>query len=292
MKQLKKLFMGALVVSVLAGCSGSDAASTTDETTAPVVTQETTPTQSVNITVSEFTGEEKQEKIEFEHISGVGYEGWMMLIHDPEMVKVAVNPNLATGGAGPDLDTYVETYGAIAGMNAGGFQDDGGKGNGGIPQGIVIHNGELVSGYMDAYSDIIGIDSDYKLICAGATARQALEWGIQEAVTFGPVLISGYEDVFDRSYSNLTVTNPRSAIGQLSDGTFLFLVLDGRGPSSFGAKYEDLVDIFLEYGAVTAANLDGGNSTALIYEGEYVNYPVSMYGSRNLPTAFLVMGDE
>ena len=86
--------------------------------------------------------------------------------------------------------------------------------------------------------------------------------------------------------------NPRTAIGQRSDGTFMLLVIDGRGPTSFGALYEDVIKIFQENDAVNAANPDGGNSSAMIYDGNYVNTPVSMYGSRNLPTVFLVKGDN
>ncbi|MGN1389843.1 MAG: phosphodiester glycosidase family protein, partial [Bulleidia sp.] len=78
---------------------------------------------------------------------------------------------------------------------------------------------------------------------------------------------------------------------QTDDGTFLLLAIDGRGPSSFGATYDDLISIFQSYGAVTAATLDGGNSTAMMYNGSYVNTPVSMYGSRNLPTVFLIRAE-
>ena len=41
-----------------------------------------------------------------------------------------------------------------------------------------------------------------------------------------------------------------------------------------------------------AGNLDGGNSSVMIYNGRYVHYPVSMYDSRNLPSVLLVRGDE
>ena len=44
----------------------------------------------------------------------------------------------------------------------------------------------------------------------------------------------------------------------------------------------------LQYGAVNAANLDGGSSTLMIYENEPVNYCASLYGSREIPTSFLV----
>ena len=60
----------------------------------------------------------------------------------------------------------------------------------------------------------------------------------------------------------------------------------------FRGQYEDIIKIFQDNDAVMAANLDGGNSSAMIYDGSYVNTPVSMYGSRNLPTVFLVKGDN
>ncbi len=240
------------------------------------------------VTVSEFTGVEQSDDMWIEHITGSTYEGWMMCVKNSDDITVEVNPYLGTGADAPELETYVEKFKAVGGINAGGFMDEGGTGNGSIPQGIVIHNGELLYGNPNVYQSIIGIDKDDKLVCTGGTGNDALKWGMKEAVTFGPVFISNYEDVFDRNYQNLAMLNPRTAIGQASDGTMLLLVLDGRGPSSFGAKYEDVIDIFRSYDAINAANLDGGNSTAMIYNGEYVNNTVSMYGSRNLPTVFLV----
>ena len=68
----------------------------------------------------------------------------------------------------------------------------------------------------------------------------------------------------------------------------LLLVLDGRQPVSFGSTYQDIIDIMLDFGAMTAANLDGGNSTVMIYDEETLNSTVSIYGDRRLPTAFLV----
>ena len=43
---------------------------------------------------------------------------------------------------------------------------------------------------------------------------------------------------------------------------------------------------------VNAGNLDGGNTSVMMYNGEYANYPVSMYNSRNLPSVILVKGEE
>lgn len=249
-------------------------------------------TVSISETAETNEGGEPVDDIEIVPIYGSTYEGYMMLVHNPEDISVAVNPYLGTGAAAPSLDEYVSMYHALAGINGGGFQDDGGHGNGSIPQGVVIHEGQLVYGNPNTYLGIVGITKDGKLFCANATGNECLEWGIQEAVTFGPVFINNYQVVFKEGTDNLGMLNPRTAIGQRSDGTFMLLVIDGRGPTSFGALYEDVVKIFQANDAVNAANLDGGNSSAMIYDGSYVNTPVSMYGSRNLPTVFLVKGDN
>ena len=88
---------------------------------------------------------------------------------------------------------------------------------------------------------------------------------------------------------NSSGVNPRTAIGQRSDGAVLLLVIDGRQVISMGATYQDLVDIFLEYGAVNACNLDGGSSTLMWFDGGYVNNCASVVGIRPVPTTFIVL---
>ena len=44
----------------------------------------------------------------------------------------------------------------------------------------------------------------------------------------------------------------------------------------------------LQYGAVNACNLDGGSSSNLWFDGEYINSSASLIGDRRIPTAFLV----
>ena len=54
------------------------------------------------------------------------------------------------------------------------------------------------------------------------------------------------------------------------------------------ASYADVIDVMLEYGAVNAANLDGGSSSLMYYKGEYINSCASLYGPRNMPTSIIV----
>ena len=109
-------------------------------------------------------------------------------------------------------------------------------------------------------------------------------------MSFGPLLIVNGQSV------NVTGTggglNPRTAIGQTADGRVLLLVIDGRQTTSLGATFKDIIEIMFEYGAVNAANLDGGSSTLMMFDGEILNSSASLYGPRQLPTAFLVRGAE
>lgn len=239
----------------------------------------------IDLPVEKEALDKNGDGIYIEHIYAGTYEGYMMIVEDPKDVYIAINPTLGTGLDAPSLDDYVEDNRALGGINGGGFEDVGGNGNGSIPAGITIIDGKLVSG--GAPQPILGITKDHKLITTTMSGEEALDTGVVEAVTFGPTFIYNGQVVYQPT-SDLNMLNPRTAVGQKADGTFLLLVIDGRGPSSFGAKYEDVVDIFLEYDAVMAGNLDGGNSSVMIYGDQYVHYPVSMYNSRNLPSVILV----
>ncbi len=61
-----------------------------------------------------------------------------------------------------------------------------------------------------------------------------------------------------------TSTNPRTALGVKSDGSVVFLAVDGRQSNhSAGLTLPDLAKYMLSIGCVEAYNLDGGGSTTL-----------------------------
>ncbi len=226
--------------------------------------------------------------IVIEDVVGATYKGKMMIVKDPTRLFVGT-PGPYDGRPGQTLDDLVKNNGAVAGINAGGFEDENGFGNGGTPIGIVIHDGELQFGSPSQSSTVIGFDGNGKLIVGNMTAQTALNKGIREAVSFGPaLLVNGEAAPVAGTGGGL---NPRTAIGQRADGAVLMLVIDGRQSHSLGASYKDCQEVMQQYGAINAANLDGGSSTLMIYEGEHVNYCASLYGSRDLPTSFLVRGD-
>ena len=173
--------------------------------------------------------------------------------------------------------------------------------------GVVVENGEILYNG-PSYGDVmVGFNSDHVLILtdvggmsASAFESYVKENNITDAASFKDVA-GGNINHFTKLIVNGEAVelggkgvgaNPRTAIGQCADGTVLFLCTDGRGTGGhLGATGQDLINIMLQYGAVNAANLDGGSSSSLYYEGEYAITSTHMrYAdtSRKVPTAFVV----
>ena len=232
-----------------------------------------------------------EEWLEIIDIKKLTYTGKLMLIHDPSRVVIGTLDHYGSGYQGLYVMEFIEKYNAIAGTNAGGFVDPNGTGTGAIPEGIVIQDGRLVWGYPDSwFRNVIGFDANHILHVGDMFGQTALDLGMVSAISFdpGPVLI---KDGVVRSNLGGGL-NPRTCIGQTADGTVLLLVLEGRRPDSLGATYDDLAQLMAEYGAVNAANLDGGSSSDMFYEGEAIIRNSSYVGGRRLPSAILVLNGE
>ena len=241
------------------------------------------------ITDSKFTFENSQldkDEIEIVDIIGPTYKGKLMIINDPSRVELATLASFEPDSNGKRVEDFVKETNAVAGINAGGFEDVNGVGKGGYPLGLVIKDGQIIHETEDRVDTLIGFDKNNKLIVGRMSGKKALELGVKDAIAFGPVFIVNGKAQKSSGFSG--GINPRTVIGQRKDGAVLFLVIDGRQSHSIGATYEDCIDVMLEYGAYTAANLDGGSSSIMVYNNEIVNKCASLYGSRRMPTAFIV----
>ena len=219
-------------------------------------------------------------------VPGETFTAYMLIVYDPSRVILGCFPDMFRE-KGYTVEEFVEMFGAVAGTNAGGFEDYGGNGDGSTPDKAVIRDGELLLGGFGMGSGFTGIDFDGILHAGIPNAATAESLNIKEGVSFGPVLVIDGEINYKDLYSN--GLNPRTAIGQRADGAILLLVIDGRQPNSLGASFEDEAKLMLEFGAVNAANLDGGSSSLMWIDGEYINNKASVIKPRKVPTAFLVM---
>lgn len=244
-------------------------------------------------------------------VSGPTFSGYMLVISDPSRVSLCVSESIISNAAngwgwwnysrGQQLSAMVEATGAIAAINGGAFYDPDGEGNGGCPDGVLCYNGELMYWGPEANGDydwenkkvnVIGISYDNILILGQYTKSEFLELGIRDAVSFDnpdpPFLVvnGSQSEVVGTGGSGI---QPRTCIGQRADGAFLFLVIDGRGAGgSLGATQKEATRILLDFGAVNAANLDGGSSSEMIINGETVSKPCSLIGARYMPDGFIV----
>ena len=262
----------------------NSAAASSETTNASLITITEAGQSSDNEGASAGETDNFADGIKIEEIKGSTYKGFMMIVDDPLRVFVGTPGGFGSGYEGVTLKKMIESSGAVGGINAGGFYDPGGGGNGGIPNGLVICQGQLVWGDMSAACSVIGFDSKGILHVGTMTAKEALNADLQWAVSFGPTLIVNGAPCGGMASG----VNPRTAIGQRADGAVLMLVVDGRQVDSLGATFDDLANIMLDYGAVNAANLDGGSSTLMIYNDEILNVCASISGPRDIPTSFLI----
>lgn len=223
-------------------------------------------------------------------ISGPTYIGKMMIVYDPSRIILGVCDTFSEDVRGLTLPQLCRKYNAVAGINGGMYTDTNGMGTGGMPKGVVIAGGQLLLGDPDTVYTTYGFTNNNVLVVGSMTPTRALEIGVRDAVSFGPTLIVNGTPA--SVYGSSSGLNPRTAIGQREDGAVLMLVIEGRQAYSVGATYSDLIDIMLEYGAINAANLDGGMSSTMYFNDELIIQSASMNSSRCIPTGFVVLAEE
>lgn len=198
--------------------------------------------------------------------------GYLVAIYQPEKVKLISTKQFNAGTYGERIITMCERYGGKVCINGGGFVDNGMGSD--IPIGYVIKDGKIIwsdNNDNSSRGNLIGMTADGKLkLMSNATGEEALKEGIMDAMQFGPFLIVNGKsleisgDPWGRA--------PRVAIGQTKEGVLLFLVVDGENYIN-GASLRDVVETFEKYGAINAANLDGGQSSTLVVNNKLYNNP-------------------
>lgn len=215
------------------------------------------------------------------------FTGYLLEIPDPTRIKAATARDIQEKG--DTTSTIAMSNNAVAAINAGGFHDPNGTGTGRLPYGVIVNEGKfLVGGDIEEKVPLVGLTKAGVLVAGTYSPQQMREMNVAEGVSFGPPLIMNGKKLVTDGDGGWGVA-PRTAIGQRKDGTILYLVVDGRQPGySIGATLLDIQNILFEQGAVVAANLDGGSSTTLYFNGKVVNKPCDMLGERMIPTAFVV----
>ena len=243
--------------------------------------------------------------IEIFEVAGNTYTGTMMIVKDPSRVSLAtIYPWREVGVT---LDELVKSNNAVAGINGGLYNSK--NNSGGSPYGVIVSNGQIQYNKPKEYPGLVLVGFteanilqiiDISQMTPDDIVKLVKEKKIRDAVTFQEEA-SDANNHFVQLIINNEVRqlngmgsglNPRTAIGQRADGAVLMFVTDGRGKAGhLGASCADLIEVMQEYGAVNAANLDGGSSSCMYYKDEYLMTSVTFYYSNSswrLPAGFIV----
>ena len=205
------------------------------------------------------------------------YDSHLVVVYDPSTVMLMTCPkfNTSTRTGKQKVIDMTKRYGAVVGINAGGFEDPDGYGSD-IPLGYVIKDGKVIWSSSSKAQNLIGFTKDNKLLLVKATGQEALDMGIRDALQFGPFLIVNGEEIQYKNNVGGYDRAARTAIGQRRDGIVLFLVTEGT--HTMGPNMKEVADTLKKYGAYNAANLDGGTSAQMVVDGKVKNHPKNIFG--------------
>ena len=108
--------------------------------------------------------------------------------------------------------------------------------------------------------------------------EELMEKGAYNVLSFGPALIQNGEISVSTSseVGKAMASNPRTAIGKISENHYVFVVSDGRTNESKGLSLYQLANFMKDKLNVEIAyNLDGGGSSTMYFNGKIVNNPTT-----------------
>lgn len=146
-------------------------------------------------------------------------------------------------------------------------------------KGYVIRNGVLYRSSSSGGEDlVIYKDGSFEVISENSVSAQALiESGAQQCLSFGPALVIDGNTAVTKTeeVGKAKTSNPRTAIGVIDELHYVLVVSDGRTNESEGLSLYQLAEFMQSLGAKTAYNLDGGGSSAMVFNGKVINNPTT-----------------
>lgn len=148
-----------------------------------------------------------------------------------------------------------------------------------IPDGYLIRNSELYRDLPSGKRDVLLIDEDGDFFQMPLATREDVDTlsgkPIMHSFNFGPSLVIDGVRVEEYVDNNNAAFKPRQrmAIAQVERGNLEYLAVACAGPRgrNTGLTLEEFSQLVCDQGVENAYNLDGGNSTMLMFNGVYIN---------------------
>lgn len=255
---------------------------TAEASTAPTEAPTTVPTateppaeQAATVPISTDT-EYHDDQIDIV-LTTMRVENTTVYVADVQIADISL---LKTALAGNTYARNLTETTSVQAANAGAILAINGDYYGAQERGYVLRNGVLYRASAQSGTDalVIGADGNFRIIHEGETSADTLvREGAWQVLTFGPALINGGQVTVSSSdeVGRAMTSNPRTAIGQISEGHYLLVVSDGRTKESAGLSLQQLAELMQSLGAQIAYNLDGGGSSTMVFQGRVVNNPTT-----------------
>jgi len=244
-----------------AGSSSTDKSTKTASQSSAVVTDKSYQDENIKITIE--TVRKYNSNIYVADIQ----------VSNPSYLKTALANNTYGRNITATTSDMAEDNNAIFAINGDyyGFRDGG----------YVLRNGVAYretarSGDNDAL--VIDKNGNLFVVQEGEVSLDPLsDKGARQVLSFGPGLVEDGKIVVNSSseVGQAKSSNPRTAIGQISELHYIVIVSDGRTSESAGLSLLQLAQEFKERGCTVAYNLDGGGSSTMYFNGEVINNPTS-----------------
>jgi exopolysaccharide biosynthesis protein len=217
------------------------------------------------ITETSYKSDSVSISIEKVQTDGITYYVADIYLKDLQSFKTAFAKGKFGKGLHEGTDEIAADNNAILAINGDYYGNNAGP---------VVRNGVLYR--EEKYKDVLVMNYDGSMQTFSARELdmdKIKSEGAYQIWTFGPMLLNDGQPMttFD---SDLTRANPRTAIGYYEPGHYCFVVVDGRQPGySKGMTLQQMSELFYNLGCKVAYNLDGGQSSEMVFRNEFVNQP-------------------
>lgn len=251
---------------------------TAEASTAPTEAPTAAPTAAEQATTAPISTDTEYHDDQIDIVlTTMRVENTTVYVADVQIADISL---LKTALAGNTYARNLTETTSVQAANAGAILAINGDYYGAQERGYVLRNGVLYRASAQSGTDalVIGADGNFRIITEGETSADTLvREGAWQVLTFGPALINGGQVTVSSSdeVGRAMTSNPRTAIGQISEGHYLLVVSDGRTKESTGLSLRQLAELMQSLGAQIAYNLDGGGSSTMVFQGRVVNNPTT-----------------
>ena len=238
-------------------------------------------TDSVTVTENSYTSPDISITVDEVNEDNLTYYVADIYVRDIDCFRTALAGDTYGSGFRDSIEDMAVLNNALLAVN--------GDYYGNTTEGVVIRNGVIYrANPTNCDVCVLYYDGSMKVMPGSSfSVEEAVEDGAWQAWTFGPALLdAGGDPITEFASTNRIINaNPRTAIGYYEPGHYCLVVVDGRGESS-GISLPRLSRLFDTLGCTAAYNLDGGNSSIMVWGNEVINNPSG--GGRESSDALLI----